>query len=168
MPDSPSNQDLPGEPVDAPDPELPTEATAHLAATGWGREGQGSWAQSNFTPPAPPALTPPALPHPPLPGSRSPHALQAGEQVSQLLNLKLLPLYSSSQALPSGQWKKPHQKNISLLIWVPTAFVNRIPVPQACSLSPPPHTLTATSGSLPGSVGPGLGSEASGSFLSLS
>ena len=64
MPDSPSHQDLPGEPVDAPDPELPTDAAAHLAATGWGREGQGSWPQSGFPlplpRPSPPALTPPS------------------------------------------------------------------------------------------------------------
>ena len=160
MPDSPSHQDLPGEPVDAPDPELPTDATAHLAATGWGREGQGSWPQRGFPLPLPlplpppPALTPPSSP--------------PGAAAHMLLNLKLFPLYAASQAFPSGQGKKPHQKNICLLIWVPTAFLNRIPMPQACSLSLPPHTLTATSGSLPGSVGPGLGSEASGSLLSLS
>ena len=170
MPDSPSHQDLPGEPVDAPDTELPTDATAYLAATGWGQEGQGSWSQSSFLLPLPLPLPPPSADSPQLsPGSSSPHALQAREQVSgQLLNLKLFPLYSASQAFPSGQGKKPHQKNISLLIWVPTAFLNGIPTPQACSLSLPPHTLTATSGSLPGSVGPGLGSEASASFLSLS
>ena len=101
-----------------------------------------------------PALTPPSSP--------------PGAAAHMLLNLKLFPLYAASQAFPSGQGKKPHQKNISLLIWVPTAFLNGIPTPQACSLSLPPHTLTATSGSLPGSVGPGLGSEASASFLSLS
>lgn len=51
--------------------------------------------------------------------------------------LKLFSLYSAaSQALPCGLRKKFHQKSINLLIWVPTAFLNRIPKLQARSLSP--------------------------------